>query len=74
MLSRTAGNLFWVGRYIERADFLSRLIEATLRLASLPSSYGGMTNAWESALGRRGWHDRYAARGAAGRRAASASS
>lgn len=50
MLSRTAGNLFWVGRYIERADFLSRLIEATLRLASLPQSYGGATNAWESAL------------------------
>ena len=50
MLSRTAGNLYWVGRYIERADFLSRLIEATLRLSSLPSSYGGATNAWESAL------------------------
>jgi len=50
MLSRSAGNLYWVGRYIERADFLSRLIEATLRLAALPSSYGGMTNAWESAL------------------------
>ena len=50
MLSSTAGNLFWVGRYIERADFLSRLIEATLRLASLPQSYGGATNAWDSAL------------------------
>jgi len=50
MLSRTAGNLYWVGRYIERADFLSRLIEATLRLASLPQSHGGATNAWESAL------------------------
>jgi uncharacterized alpha-E superfamily protein len=50
MLSRTAGNLYWVGRYIERADFLSRLIEATLRLSALPSSYGGATNAWESAL------------------------
>lgn len=50
MLSRTAGNLYWVGRYIERADYLSRLIEATLRLAALPSSYGGATNAWESAL------------------------
>ena len=50
MLSRTAGNLYWVGRYIERADFLSRLIEATLRLSSLPQSYGGATNAWESAL------------------------
>lgn len=50
MLSRTAGNLYWVGRYIERADFLSRLIEATLRLSSLPQSYGGATNAWDSAL------------------------
>lgn len=50
MLSRTAGNLYWVGRYLERADYLSRLLEATLRLASLPSSYGGASNAWESAL------------------------
>ena len=50
MLSRTAANLYWVGRYIERADFLSRLIEATLRLSSLPQSFGGATNAWESAL------------------------
>ena len=50
MLSRTAGNLYWVGRYLERADFSARLIEATTRLAALPSSYGGATNAWESAL------------------------
>ena len=63
MLSRTAGNLYWVGRYIERADFLSRLIEATLRLASLPSSYGGMTNAWESALEAAWMRDAHAKRG-----------
>ncbi len=63
MLSRTAGNLYWVGRYIERADFLSRLIEATLRLAALPSSYGGMTNAWESALEAAWMADAYAAHG-----------
>ena len=65
MLSRTAGNLYWVGRYIERADFLSRLIEATLRLASLPSSYGGMTNAWESALEAAWMHGAHAKRGLA---------
>lgn len=63
MLSRTAGNLYWVGRYIERADFLSRLIEATLRLAALPSSYGGMTNAWDSALEAAWMADSYATRG-----------
>jgi len=39
MLSRTAGSLYWVGRYLERAEYLTRLIEATLRLAALPSSY-----------------------------------
>jgi uncharacterized alpha-E superfamily protein len=50
MLSRTAGNLFWMGRYLERADFSARLIEATQRLAALPSSYGGASNAWETAL------------------------
>jgi uncharacterized alpha-E superfamily protein len=56
MLSRSAGNLYWVGRYLERADFLSRLIEATLRLEVLPSSYGGAGNAWESAL-KAAWMD-----------------
>ena len=29
MLARTADNLFWVSRYLERADFLARLIEAS---------------------------------------------
>ena len=50
MLSRNASNLFWLGRQMERADFLSRLVDATVRLAALPSSYGGATNAWESAI------------------------
>ena len=50
MLSRTASNLYWMGRYLERADFTARLIEATQRLSALPSSYGGAGNAWESAL------------------------
>jgi uncharacterized alpha-E superfamily protein len=50
MLSRNASNLYWLGRYIERADFLCRLTEATIRLAALPSSMGGAGNAWESAL------------------------
>ena len=44
MLSRTAGDLFWTGRYVERADFIARLTDATLRLAALPSYYGGDTN------------------------------
>jgi uncharacterized alpha-E superfamily protein len=63
MLSRTASNLYWMGRYLERADFTARLIEATQRLAALPSSYGGASNAWESALAATWMTHAYAARG-----------
>jgi thiamine-phosphate diphosphorylase len=28
MLSRTDSSLYWLGRYIERADFIARLVEA----------------------------------------------
>ena len=50
MLSRTAENLFWLARYVERAEYLARTIEATLRATSLPDAYVGKTNEWESAL------------------------
>jgi uncharacterized alpha-E superfamily protein len=49
MLSSTAENLFWLARYVERAEYLARTIEATLRSTSLPSAYIGKTE-WESAL------------------------
>jgi uncharacterized alpha-E superfamily protein len=62
MLSRTAGNLFWTGRYVERADFLSRLTDATLRLAALPSSYGGDVSAWRGALAAAGVAQAYVQR------------
>lgn len=61
MLSRTAAALFWTGRYVERADFTSRLIDATVRLAALPSSYGGDVAAWSSALAAAGVAEQYAA-------------
>ncbi|OYX46321.1 MAG: hypothetical protein B7Y90_16245 [Alphaproteobacteria bacterium 32-64-14] len=38
MLSRTAENLFWMGRYMERADATARLIEMGYRMAMLPGS------------------------------------
>ena len=28
MLSRTAASLYWTGRYVERADFVARLVDA----------------------------------------------
>ncbi len=50
MLARSAENLFWVARYIERADFSARMIDAALRLATLPKAYGGDGNEWVSPL------------------------
>ena len=50
MLSRTASNLYWIGRYMERAEFTTRLIEATLRLSSLSYGAEAATAAWVSAL------------------------
>ena len=41
MLSRTADNLFWLSRYVERADFVARILDAAHRLYAQPSSYGG---------------------------------
>jgi uncharacterized alpha-E superfamily protein len=50
MLSRTADALFWLARYVERADNTARIIDAANRLAAMPISYAGETNEWESAL------------------------
>ncbi len=49
MLSRTASCLYWLGRYVERAEFTARLVEATLRLDALSSRPAGDA-AWLSAM------------------------
>jgi uncharacterized alpha-E superfamily protein len=57
MLSRTADSLYWVSRYVERAEYLARILEATTRLSNLPSSYGGAASEWESAVKTAGCGD-----------------
>ena len=49
MLSRNADSLFWTGRFIERADYLARILDAAIRLSALPTS-GAPSNEWASAL------------------------
>ncbi|HST36642.1 MAG TPA: alpha-E domain-containing protein [Allosphingosinicella sp.] len=49
MLSRTASSLYWIGRYMERAEFNTRLVEATIRLAAL-GGHAHVEQAWASAL------------------------
>jgi uncharacterized alpha-E superfamily protein len=54
MLSRTADNLYWLSRYVERAEYLARILEVTQRLTTLPLAYSGATNEWESAVATAG--------------------
>jgi uncharacterized alpha-E superfamily protein len=49
MLSRVAASLYWLGRYMERAEFTARLVEATVRLDHMSARPAG-TGAWGSAL------------------------
>lgn len=40
MLSRTANGLYWMSRYVERAENIARLIDAGRRMDSLPDADG----------------------------------
>jgi uncharacterized alpha-E superfamily protein len=64
MLSRTAASLYWLGRYVERADFMARLIEATVRLDVMSSRPAGEA-AWLSALAVSDTEEAFVASGAA---------
>lgn len=50
MLSRTASHLFWMARYIERAETTARLLEVGARNALMPDVGGGFRNDWEAIL------------------------
>jgi uncharacterized alpha-E superfamily protein len=62
MLSRTALNLYWIGRYMERAESTARLLEATIRLSALTraSDAAAANSVWESALAVVGEADSFA--------------
>jgi uncharacterized alpha-E superfamily protein len=59
MLSRTADNLYWLARYVERAEYLSRVLEAAQRLTALPIATAGSTNEWASAVATAGCADAF---------------
>lgn len=50
MLSRTAANLFWMGRHLERADTAARLLDVGQRITLLPNTEVGYQNEWNSLL------------------------
>ena len=60
MLARTASNLFWLARYMERADYLARLLEAAAQMNSVNVNDAGNSE-WESALVAAGAHEAFMA-------------
>jgi len=61
MLSRTADNLYWIARYMERAETAARLLEVGARIALLPTAQG-YRNEWESILQSTGTQAAFAAK------------
>lgn len=48
MLSRTAQGLFWMSRYVERAENVARLLDAGRRIEGLPGSPDAKNTEWSS--------------------------
>ncbi len=48
MLSRTADSLYWLGRYVERAENTARLLDGTQHLSLLPISLDEQGNLWRN--------------------------
>ena len=50
MLSRTADHLYWMSRYIERAESLARLVDAHYRMSLLPQSADNLTQSLSATM------------------------
>jgi len=50
MLSRTADHLYWMSRYIERAESLARLVDAHYRMSLLPHSAETLAHSLSSTM------------------------
>lgn len=50
MLSRTADHLFWMARYIERAENTARMLDVTLSTSLLPQSAHASERGWRALL------------------------
>ena len=58
MLSRTAEYLYWISRYMERAETTARLLDVGYRMSLFPN-LSGYNNEWESVLAASGAIDSY---------------
>ncbi len=59
MLSRTADNLYWMARYIERAENVARVLDVTYHMSLLPSDSSNEDDLWNAVLEIAGIRDIY---------------
>jgi uncharacterized alpha-E superfamily protein len=50
VLSRTADHLYWMSRYLERAESLARMLDAHHRLSLLPRPHEAVLQGWSATL------------------------
>jgi uncharacterized alpha-E superfamily protein len=62
MLGRTANNVYWMARYVERAENLARLLASTYYMSLLPVSSGKDSEPWAAPLQLAADRDGFASR------------
>jgi uncharacterized alpha-E superfamily protein len=62
MLSRTADSLYWLARYMERAENVARLLDVGLRMASLSSDPKTDASEWHSTIAAAGCEETFYAK------------
>ena len=62
MLSRTADHLYWMARYVERAEHLARMLDAHYRLTLLPRPQEARLQGWQATLTSLGMDEEFHAR------------
>lgn len=62
MLSRTADHLFWMSRYIERAENLARLLDVTYQMSLVPQSLETVNQSWNAIIALNSLDEAFAAK------------
>ena len=62
MLSRTADHLFWMARYMERAENTARMLDVNYQMSLLPQSAEQAEQGWQGVLGISELTDSFAAK------------
>jgi uncharacterized alpha-E superfamily protein len=63
VLSRTADHLFWMARYIERAENTARMLDVNVQTSLLPQSEARSAEGWQAMLGISELREKFVAGG-----------